>query len=645
MKITATASFAKKQGHYLILGLLLLIQTMILGHQAWQASPTSDEPVHLLSGYMALEYGHYGVDPEHPALAKMWAALPLLLQDIKLPYGRQELQQTASNFYYDSRREAGSYAHDWIYASDSNPRELLLWPRLMMSIWALFLTISIYYIGSQWFSQTIGLLAAFFTALEPNLLAHGSLVNTDVPITLMFLWVIYSWNLILQNYKRTNLLLWTIAISGAFLTKYSTISLGPLLILIWILSVFKNNDSLFNLAVWRRLATIAAWTIAGLYVSVWVLYGLPLSGVDVASYNPLKDGQDYWINEIRGFEWLFFPVDYMKGLYLVLRESLVLIRPSYLWGEYRYGSFWYYYPVVYLIKTPLSFLLLFFTTLAAILWRLWHAYKNLKKQRLASWGKTKTAFWRWFIKKLNQRWYEIVLLVIVVGFFLITMRAHFNIGIRHLFPVYPFIFLLVSRFVVTWARSAIFVVYQSRLVNKTDFDHVPSLQKNNKQLSKKNPSPANKLILMPFKTKILAMLLFLSLISYAVSAPWWIISSNKNHHYPILISYMSGWVDQKEAWKIIADSNLDWRQNAYFIDQDIRLLSREIKEELYCHHWWYSSIFDLLETPCTKFYDSDQADGKLVLVNTAVLQNPDYHFLWEAEPEFNLGMTIWAYRW
>src|SRR5881227_4197578 len=41
-------------------------------------SPTSDETAHLAAGYSYLVTHDYRVNPEHPPLAKMFAALPLL---------------------------------------------------------------------------------------------------------------------------------------------------------------------------------------------------------------------------------------------------------------------------------------------------------------------------------------------------------------------------------------------------------------------------------------------------------------------------------------------------------------------------------------------------------------------------------------
>src|SRR5208283_5343591 len=40
-------------------------------------SATTDEPRHLTDGYTELMIGDYRLDPEHPPLLRLWAALPL----------------------------------------------------------------------------------------------------------------------------------------------------------------------------------------------------------------------------------------------------------------------------------------------------------------------------------------------------------------------------------------------------------------------------------------------------------------------------------------------------------------------------------------------------------------------------------------
>ena len=44
-----------------------------------QKSPTYDEAVHLFAGYSYLKWGDFRINPEHPPLAKMLAAAPLMI--------------------------------------------------------------------------------------------------------------------------------------------------------------------------------------------------------------------------------------------------------------------------------------------------------------------------------------------------------------------------------------------------------------------------------------------------------------------------------------------------------------------------------------------------------------------------------------
>jgi len=81
-------------------------------------------------------------------------------------------------------------------------------------------------------------------------------------------------------------------------------------------------------------------------------------------------------------------------------------------------GWWYYFPVAFLFKTPVSTLLLLFATLLFF-----------PKVREAPWS------------SLN-----FLLLPAVVVFFF-TSRQHINIGLRHVLPAYPFLLVLIARVV------------------------------------------------------------------------------------------------------------------------------------------------------------------------------------------------------
>src|SRR3989344_3665191 len=76
-------------------------------------SPTSDEPPHILSGYVFLRYGHNFIDQEHPLLVKSLATAPLLFLDIKTDltnpkYTEQRYFPHVGNMFDNSRNNSGA---------------------------------------------------------------------------------------------------------------------------------------------------------------------------------------------------------------------------------------------------------------------------------------------------------------------------------------------------------------------------------------------------------------------------------------------------------------------------------------------------------------------------------------------------------
>src|SRR3982750_3747404 len=62
---------------WLVLGLFLVLLAQ-LGYGALSDGATADEVTYIGSGFRHL-HGDFRIDPDHPPLAKMWGALPLLL--------------------------------------------------------------------------------------------------------------------------------------------------------------------------------------------------------------------------------------------------------------------------------------------------------------------------------------------------------------------------------------------------------------------------------------------------------------------------------------------------------------------------------------------------------------------------------------
>src|SRR5271157_667948 len=57
---------------------------------------TWDEPYHILAGYRYWQGGDYGINPEHPPLAKLVGTFPLLFMHLKVPWvGRDDSKPIA----------------------------------------------------------------------------------------------------------------------------------------------------------------------------------------------------------------------------------------------------------------------------------------------------------------------------------------------------------------------------------------------------------------------------------------------------------------------------------------------------------------------------------------------------------------------
>jgi hypothetical protein len=95
-----------------ILLAILLIQLAFTAHRN---SCTWDEQDHLYAGYMSWKHGDFGLNPEHPPLVKMVAAIPILNMDLKMPAQQDRFFKTeAKTFCSRTTPTPCSSAHAWL---------------------------------------------------------------------------------------------------------------------------------------------------------------------------------------------------------------------------------------------------------------------------------------------------------------------------------------------------------------------------------------------------------------------------------------------------------------------------------------------------------------------------------------------------
>ena len=130
---------------------------------------------------------------------------------------------------------------------------------------------------------------------------------------------------------------------------------------------------------------------------------------------------------------------YLVGLDTVARHDREGHPAAYLLGRMSKTGWWYYFPVAFAVKTPTAVLLLLLLSLLALIAGLRQGHR----------------FHR--LRDLRFDWY--VLVIPMAVFYIFSMRSQINIGLRHILPVYPFLFVLVSAIVLgSPFRKALHVV-------------------------------------------------------------------------------------------------------------------------------------------------------------------------------------------
>ena len=145
-------------------------------------SATTDEVAHLPAGYSYWTTRDFRMNPEHPPLAKLIAALPLLAIKPRVDLSWPEWQS------------AQQYIFGYVFLYTNNADRLLFWGRMPMTLLATLGGLIVFLWARDMFGRTSGLLALGLFAFSPNLLAHGMLITTDVPVAVFMTLALYlSW--------------------------------------------------------------------------------------------------------------------------------------------------------------------------------------------------------------------------------------------------------------------------------------------------------------------------------------------------------------------------------------------------------------------------------------------------------------------
>jgi len=353
---------------------------------AAQDSQTQDEAVHLVSGFSYWKTGDFRLSPEHPPFSRLVASLPLLWKHLDF----------APPVEAWNRADAWSIGKAFLYANGIPADSILMAGRALVILQYLVLGASLAWWTRRKAGSPAGFVALVMFAFEPSVLAHSRYVTTDIPVTL-FIWLAcISWYSYLKQGGTWPLVRTGVLTGLAFATKFNALFLPFVFVLTW-----------------SRTAK-PKWSMIPITVGIAILVAVSTYGFNTRSVeqDPTASTAVETMPESAGFvhdaAQVRIPGYYfLRGIQLLIRDQIGGYR-SYFMGEIADESTWRYFPVALLLKSSLGWLSLLVLAIG--------------------------------VATTHKRRPELALLAIpALVYFAFTLRSAFNLGIRHLLPIYPFL--------------------------------------------------------------------------------------------------------------------------------------------------------------------------------------------------------------
>jgi 4-amino-4-deoxy-L-arabinose transferase-like glycosyltransferase len=404
--LTTVRVWTRAHAAGLVCAALLAAMSLQMLAVVWSKSITVDEIVLIPAAYYHLADGNCQLVHEHPPLVKILAGFPLLFV--------QPNEAHPETFGAPPDSALGKWKYEERFWED-NPQlfeSLSFWARVPLITLTVALGVLVFVFAREMFGALAAVLAVALFVLEPTVLAHGRVVQTDIAASFGYLLVFYAlYRYVRAPTPRRALLLGT-AGGVACLAKFSMLLAAPILggvflVLCW-RAPHRGLDRRTLVAHACLVALSAVLVINAAYFFdhrllgeeglKWVHEGAPsntesvLQAVNAATY--------------------VLPTDFVLGVLWQLWHNQAGHNAGLL-GMYSRTGWWYYFPVAFALKTTLPFLLL---SLASLAWGTYEFFKRRDRRVL----------------------FLLAPFAVYTGF---VMLSHIDIGVRYYLPAYMFLFI------------------------------------------------------------------------------------------------------------------------------------------------------------------------------------------------------------
>ena len=377
---------------------LLIVLSLQLYFSVRRESQTWDEANHIFAGYRTWTHGDFGLNPEHPPLVKLLATAPLLPSQPK----SRELE---GRFFKEDAFLGGK---DFLYHND--PDKILARTRTTAAILTLLTALVVFFGTREMFGTGAAFIALTLLTFDPNLLAHGALITTDVGLACFMFLSVYLFYRFLKSPSALRLIAAGIAVGLVLAVKHTGLLVLPILFLLSFSQIGRALKTFGSLALITIIGLVVLWSFYGFRYAARPA-GLELNPPLVEYVKGLEPYEAWPVSTAARLHVL--PESYLYGLVDV--KLTANYYTSYVLGKVYAHGVWFYFPVAFLIKSTVGVLALFLLSVGVVATR-----------------------------RLNH-WREVMFLVVPVVFYLIVaMTVGMNIGVRHILVVYVFLYVLIG---------------------------------------------------------------------------------------------------------------------------------------------------------------------------------------------------------
>ncbi len=442
--------FIKKHPHAIAAVILALFFSVSLIVSS-QDSTTMDEQAHIPSAYSYVRYGDMRLNPEHPPLLKDLAGLALLPIHPAFP--------TDSQAWEHDINAQWALGDQFLHHSGNDAQQITFFARLPILLIAVGLGLALYLWVGQWLGLTAGLFALTLYAFDPNVLGHDHLVTTDVGIAAFTFFAVIAFLRWVKNPTLSNTLLFGVIIGLTQLAKFSAVILFPFFFLLALLYATathirltseKTPSSLWKL-LWRVIWQYT-FIVLVCFVLIDILYTfntihMPAEKIQAIADSTLQAPTGLAPHARVLIDWMV-SIPALKPLAeYVLGVAMVFVRVSggntyFFFGTVSTQATPLYFPAVFALKETLPLLILILLSIGFTLKRFAAALRT----RTASIG-------LWLARSVEHHITQITMLGFVLFYAYLSITSNLNIGFRHLFPILPFIYVLVTKVALDMIRS------------------------------------------------------------------------------------------------------------------------------------------------------------------------------------------------